>query len=123
MWREGASRRAPARAVRVHSCPRLSGGDCSVSSVFPLASGPGGHNAADVGAAGGHWAALPCFQAPPRPGPSLPGFCSWAALRPEQTPPHLTAKGEQGQGCVGTCRPSRSFQLPNHLVGHPLRLS
>lgn len=49
MWREGASRRAPARAARVHSCPRLSGGDCSVSSVFPLASGPGGHNAADVG--------------------------------------------------------------------------
>lgn len=75
------------------------------------------------GAAGGRWAALPCFQAPPRPGPSLPGFCSWAALRPEQTPPHLTAKGEQGQGCVGTCRPSRSLQLPNHLVGHPLRLS
>lgn len=42
-WREGASRRAPARAARFHSCPQPWGGDSLVSSVFPLALGCGGH--------------------------------------------------------------------------------
>lgn len=42
-WREGASRRAPARAARFHCCPQLWGGDSLVSSVFPLALGRGGH--------------------------------------------------------------------------------